>query len=120
MPGDHEFFVRTDHVSRDLALRLRNQRPAGVVGSAVKLDAKPCKLFRNARANVRGILANAGGEDECVETIERRCQHSGIQCDSIHEVFDRKRRGVVVVPAPLLTVWLTVPELLAKVPATPA
>src|SRR5262249_43984873 len=82
----------TDHVSGDLAVRLRNQRSPSLVRIGIEINAEPRQFLGHTRAKVRRVLADARGKYESIEPLERRPQHSVVQRDPIYKIFDRKRR----------------------------
>src|SRR5262245_52883003 len=64
MPGDHQPLVGRHDQEEDSALQPRDLRCAVRIGFRIKDGAEPCKLFRDAGADRRRILANAGGKYE--------------------------------------------------------
>src|ERR1700747_2530297 len=69
VPGDHELFVGSDDVNRDLAVRLGNKWAAGLVCGGIKIHAEPRQLLSYTSANAHRVLANTRGEDEGIETV---------------------------------------------------
>src|SRR5215831_6194918 len=57
---DHQLLVGGHDIDGDLALRLREQWPACRIGGRVEHNAEPGKLLRDARADHRRVLADAG------------------------------------------------------------
>src|SRR3954451_13101730 len=58
--------------------------------SRIQRSTEPAELLRYACTNAGGILADARGEDECVEPLECGCQHAGVEADPIGEIVGRQ------------------------------
>ena len=97
MSRDHQLFVRGDHIDRDLAAGRGYQRPSRGIGVIVQLDAKPSELLGDAAADHGRILADAGGENERIQSAERRRQHPGAESGAMNEIVDGKLRAWLLV-----------------------
>ena len=96
--GNHEFFIGRHDVDRDLAIRARDPpRVTGVLGR-VERHPEPLEPLRNPCPNADGIFTDACGEDETIDTLQCRGQHSGLQSNPVDEIVDGKRRmGIAAV-----------------------
>src|SRR5712671_1339664 len=58
----------------------------------VECNAEPCQLLGDPFADTDRIFADAGGEHESVEALQRGSKHSRIEAGAVDEVIDSKRR----------------------------
>ena len=92
MPCNHEFFIGRHDIDRNLAVRARYPKAVASVLDRVEGYPQPFEPLRDPRPNADGIFADACGEDETIEALQRCCQHSGLQCSPVDEIIDGKRR----------------------------
>ena len=75
MPGDHQFLIRGDHPGGSTAV-CRADTPAaggasGRIGGGIEYYPEPSSGLADSFADRRGMLADAGGEDQRVEPTQR-------------------------------------------------
>jgi len=85
---DHLFFIRSDDMKGNAACRGADRGRVVLIGRTVQLYAQPQKLVCNTPADLRLVLANAGGEDEAVEPTERGCKPPDLAGDPEREEID--------------------------------
>ena len=68
-------------------------RAALRVGRRIELDAEPGRVAADALADRRGVLADAGGEDDRVEPAERGGERAELAADAVDEQVDRQLRA---------------------------
>src|SRR4029453_5559332 len=90
MARDHQLFVGRDHPGGHGAPRVGNARPPGGVPPRVDLDAEPGGGRADARADLRGVLADAGGEDQRVDAAEHSGQRPDLLGRAVDEVVQRE------------------------------
>src|SRR5687767_7987395 len=91
--GDHQLLVGGDHPGGDLALAAGDPRAAGLVRAGVEFDAQPAAGFSDPTADLRGVLADARGEDEAVEPLEDRGEGADLLGCAVDEVVDGEPGG---------------------------
>src|SRR6188472_3615269 len=62
--GDDQLFVGRNHPGRDATSGTGDSRALSAIRVFVHLDAEPVTRFTNPLPNLRGVLADAGGEDQ--------------------------------------------------------
>src|SRR5215472_1506653 len=90
--GDHEILVGFYHISADAALRRADARLLLSVGGLVELDPEPGAGPADGAAHGCRVFADACGEDDPVETAERRCERADLASGSIIKHLERKSR----------------------------
>ncbi len=93
MPGDHQFLVGRDHPCRHFAGLAGDARRFSRVRVFVELDAEPRRRRADSFADLRRVLADACGEDEAVDSAERRRHRRDFLCRAIDEVVECQARG---------------------------
>ena len=90
MPGDHQFFVGRNHPDRDLALRRRDPRTASCICRCVECDAQPGRRLADSLANLRRVLADAGGEHQPIDSAQHRRERADFLGSAIDKVVHRE------------------------------
>lgn len=88
MMSDHGFLVSWNHTDRDLTLCRADHRGVPVIGLVVETHAEPVKALANLRADLRGMLANTGGEYDTIKAAERACKGPDLASDPVDEQLD--------------------------------
>src|SRR4051794_19559966 len=86
---DGDVAARDDAVGHSLLVR-----------GLVELDAEEAQVRANTRAHAGGLLADARGEGERVETVERNGHRADGRCDAIREDVEREVPDLAYVAAP--------------------
>jgi hypothetical protein len=89
MLGDHQLFIGRHDIDRQRFGARDPQRMAGVL-RRIKRDPEPSKPFRDPGADAHRVFANAGRENESVDTLQCCGQHPGIQRDAVDKILDSK------------------------------
>ena len=78
VPRDHQFLVGRDHPGRHAAAGAEMRGPLARVGVAIELDAEPRRGLADPLADLRRVLADAGGEHQPVDAAAapRRARRS--------------------------------------------
>src|ERR1700726_4507969 len=96
MAGDHQVLVRFYHISRNAALRCANAILMFSIGSLVQFQSEPCTCPADGAPYRGRILADPGGEDDAIETAERRGERCNVAGDAIAKQLDREAGTYVV------------------------
>ena len=70
VPSNHDLLVGWDHPGRNLAPRSGDSRAGIVVGCLVELDSEPRGRLSDSPADFRGVLSDAGGEYQTVDSTQ--------------------------------------------------
>jgi hypothetical protein len=84
--GDHQLLVGGDHPGRGPAVDLGDLRALHLVGLEVQLDAQPGAGLDDAAADLGGVLADAGGEDEPVDAAHHAGQPADLPGGAVDEI----------------------------------
>src|SRR5262245_23333169 len=93
---DHQFLVGPDHPPRDPAAAGRDPRGVPAVGLAIELDAEPRACLADPLANLRGVLADPGGEHQRVDAAHHRGERADLLGRLVDEILDRQPRPRLV------------------------
>src|SRR4051794_19168948 len=88
MTGDHQFLVGRDYPGRDSAGGGGDPRGPALVCLGVELETQPSGGVTNAAADLGGVLANASGEDQSVDSAEHGGEGADLLGSAIHEIVD--------------------------------
>src|SRR6185436_20579505 len=95
---DHELFIGRHDVDRNLTASARYPTAVSSVLDRVERHPEPLEPLRDPCPNADGIFTDACGEDKAIDTLQRRCQHSDLQCGPVDEIVDGERRvGIAAV-----------------------
>ena len=70
-----------------LASRCGDPRTSSRVRLGIHLDAEPRGGFADSAADLGGVLADAGGEDEAVDAAQHGGERSDLLGGAVHEVI---------------------------------
>ena len=71
MAGDHQFFIGRNHPGRNPAVGHAQARTACRVGGGIEFHAEPGGGAADPFPNLGGMLADAGGEYQGIESAQR-------------------------------------------------
>jgi len=92
---DHELFIRAHDADRDGRAVGGNDRSVRVVACRVELNAEAIQATTDALADRGRVLPNPAGEDQRIQSAERRHVCAEKLADLIAENGDRLRRARV-------------------------
>ena len=88
-PCDHEFLVGADDPHFDASGVRRNQRRILRIALRVQFDAEKAQSLADALADERRVLTDAAGEDQRVQSPERRSEGA----DPLLRLIAKQRHG---------------------------
>src|SRR5262245_10871875 len=87
MPGNDQFFVRWDHPCRNATAVSGDSRLPCAVRFFVQLYAEPGRGRADSLSNLGGVLADARGEDETVDSAQDRRERADFLGCAIDEII---------------------------------
>ena len=88
MPRDGRFLAGGNDEHVHLAIRCRNAALPFRISRAVKMNAQPCETIADLLPDLGGMLANAAGERQGVQSAERARHHSNFRGGAEDEEVD--------------------------------
>src|SRR6476620_6010904 len=83
MPRDHQVLIGGYHPSRHGGAGARDLWAAFGIGLLIQRDAEPLRLEAGTRPYLGGVLADARGEHECVQSAERPSKRPELASEAV-------------------------------------
>src|SRR6185436_5386541 len=84
---DHQLFVCWNYKYRYLAVRSGDLWSTFLVGRLIEFDTEPHGRLADPLTNLGGVLSNAGGEHEPVDSTKHRRERADLFCNAIDKVI---------------------------------
>src|SRR5215467_12837484 len=96
MAGNHQVFIRLDHIPRDPATGRADTLPVFPIGRFVELEPQPGASPTDRSAHRRCILADPSGEHNSVEASKGCGKRGDVTGDAVTEYFNGKAGARIV------------------------